>query len=65
MNITVATELLRQDLIAEYELVVAKNLERHLAVSHEWDAHNYVPWADGENFNFCGGQDWSENQVSL
>ena len=52
-------------LTLELEPVVAENLTRYLATADEWYAHDYVPFDQGENFAFLGGQDWDPSQVTL
>lgn len=41
------------------------NLRRHVSEAPEWQPHDLVPWADGRNFAFMGGEDWSPEQVTL
>jgi acyl-[acyl-carrier-protein] desaturase len=52
-------------LTLELEPVVAENLDRHLNTEDVWFAHDYVPFEQGENFAFLGGQDWDPSQVTL
>ena len=52
-------------LILELEPVVDENLNRHLESEDIWFAHDYVPFEQGENFAFLGGQDWDPSQVTL
>jgi len=52
-------------LTLELEPVVADNLARYLQTADEWYAHDYVPFDEGRNFAFLGGQDWDPSQVSL
>jgi acyl-[acyl-carrier-protein] desaturase len=52
-------------LILELEPVVAENLVRHLDDDQAWYAHDYVPFDQGENFAFLGGNDWDPSQVTL
>jgi len=52
-------------LTLELEPVVAANLARHLETADEWYAHDYVPFDQGRNFAFLGGQDWDPTQVTL
>jgi acyl-[acyl-carrier-protein] desaturase len=49
----------------ELEPVVAENLDRHIAIAKEWHPHDYVPWDEGRNFAFLGGEDWSPEQSRL
>src|SRR6476661_8886391 len=51
--------------LIELEPVVAQNLDRHLALAREWHPHDYVPWSEGRNFAFLGGEDWSPEQSRL
>jgi len=46
------------DLLRELEPVVATNLDRHLRTATEWHPHDYVPWSQGRDFAFLGGEDW-------
>jgi acyl-[acyl-carrier-protein] desaturase len=52
-------------LTLELEPVVADNLARHLRTAEEWYAHDYVPFDEGRDFAFLGGEDWDASQVSL
>jgi acyl-[acyl-carrier-protein] desaturase len=52
-------------LLIELEPVVAENLDRHLALAKEWHPHDYVPWSEGRDFAFLGGEDWSPQQSRL
>ncbi|MFE6919617.1 acyl-ACP desaturase [Nocardia sp. NPDC057663] len=45
--------------------VVETNLARHLEVAEGWQPHELVPWADGRNFAFLGGTDWTPEQSEL
>ncbi|MCU1615557.1 MAG: Fatty acid desaturase [Frankiales bacterium] len=51
--------------LVELEPVVAQNLDRHLALAKEWHPHDYVPWSQGRDFAFLGGQDWAPEQSRL
>ena len=52
-------------LLAELEPVVEENLNRHEKMAQEWHPHDYVPWAEGRNFAFLGGEDWAPEQSRL
>jgi acyl-[acyl-carrier-protein] desaturase len=52
-------------LTLELEPVVADNLARYLETADEWYAHDYVPFDQGRDFAFLGGQDWDPSQVTL
>src|SRR4051794_38743756 len=51
--------------LIELEPVVAQNLDRHDRIAKEWHPHDYVPWDEGRNFAFLGGEDWSPEQSRL
>jgi len=51
--------------LTELEPVVAENLDRHIRMAKEWHPHDYVPWDEGRNFAFLGGEDWSPEQSRL
>ena len=53
------------ELTLELEPVVADNLARFLETADEWYAHDYVPFEQGRNFAFLGGEDWDPSQVTL
>ena len=52
-------------LTLELEPVVADNLARFLDTADEWYAHDYVPFDQGRDFAFLGGEDWDPSQVTL
>lgn len=52
-------------LTLELEPVVAENLAHHLNTADEWYAHDYVPFDEGRDFAFLGGEDWDPSQVTL
>jgi acyl-[acyl-carrier-protein] desaturase len=51
--------------LVELEPVVAENLDRHLSLAREWHPHDYVPWSEGRDFAFLGGEDWAPEQSRL
>lgn len=52
-------------LTLELEPVVADNLAVYLEHADEWYAHDYVPFDEGRDFAFLGGEDWDPSQVTL
>ncbi|WP_153504440.1 acyl-ACP desaturase [Cumulibacter manganitolerans] len=52
-------------LLHALEPVVEENLNRHLRAAQDWNPHDYVPWDDGRNFAFLGGQDYEPGQSTL
>ncbi|MFC4125612.1 acyl-ACP desaturase [Nocardia rhizosphaerae] len=45
--------------------VVESNLTRHIEAAEGWQPHEFVPWSDGRNFAFLGGEDWAADQAEL
>ena len=52
-------------LTLELEPVVADTLAVYLEHADEWYAHDYVPFDQGRNFAFLGGDDWDPSQATL
>jgi len=60
---TAVDDRLSADLVRELEPVVATEIERHLTMAREWFPHEYVPWAEGTNYDgIYGGNAWDESQ---
>src|SRR6187397_1628125 len=53
------------NLLEDLEPVVAQNLDRHLSMAQEWHPHDYIPWSQGRDFAFLGGEDWAPEQSQL
>ena len=53
------------NLLEDLEPVVAENLDRHLSMAQEWHPHDYIPWSQGRDFAFLGGEDWAPEQSQL
>jgi acyl-[acyl-carrier-protein] desaturase len=51
--------------LIELEPVVAENLNRHVKAAREWHPHDYVPWSEGRDFAFLGGEDWAPEHSRL
>lgn len=51
--------------LQELEPVVAGELDRHLGATEDWNPHDYVPWSEGRDFAFLGGEDWAPEQSRL
>jgi acyl-[acyl-carrier-protein] desaturase len=49
---------LQTSMLHELEPVVATELDRHLKLAQHWNPHDYVPWSQGRDFAFLGGEDW-------
>lgn len=56
---------LQTRLLHELEPEVEANLERHLSAAKDWHPHDYIPWSQGREFAFLGGQDWEPGQSKL
>jgi len=52
-------------LLHELEPVVEQNLGRHLSVAKPWMPHDYIPWSQGRDFAFLGGEDWQPEDSPL
>ncbi len=52
-------------LLKELEPTVEENLNRHIKMAQEWHPHDYVPWSEGRDFAFLGGEDWAPEQSRL
>jgi len=47
------------ELLIELEPVAEKEVNRHLSVAEEWFPHQYVPWAQGRDYDGpMGGEGW-------
>jgi len=57
----------QRQLIEELEPVVAKELDRHLAIAKEWMPHEYVPWSQGRDFAgvMPDGEAWDVSQSTV
>jgi acyl-[acyl-carrier-protein] desaturase len=59
------SQTLQTRLLIDLEPEVEKNLERHLQATKDWMPHDYVPWSEGRNFAFLGGEDWQPGDSRL
>ncbi|MGW0037068.1 acyl-ACP desaturase [Gordonia sp. NPDC003376] len=57
--------LTEDDLIIALEKALPEIAEGHQAAAVVWNPHDYVPWKDGRNFAFLGGDDWDPSQATL
>jgi acyl-[acyl-carrier-protein] desaturase len=56
----------QMQLLHELEPMVAKELDRHLAIAKEWMPHEYIPWTEGSNFDGpLGGEPWDVSQSKV
>ncbi len=53
------------ELLRELEPVVEDNINRHLAVTKDWNPHDYIPWSIGRNYADLGGKGWEPSQSQL
>ncbi len=56
---------LQTALLHDLEPVVEANLERHAKAARPWQPHDYVPWSQGRDFAFLGGEDWRPEDSRL
>ncbi|WP_280436663.1 acyl-ACP desaturase [Nocardia carnea] len=54
-----------RDLLESLAVDVELTIRRHTETADEWQPHDYVPWDDGRNFAFLGGEDWDPAQSRL
>ncbi|MGV9824351.1 MULTISPECIES: acyl-ACP desaturase [unclassified Gordonia (in: high G+C Gram-positive bacteria)] len=57
--------LSEDDLIIALEKALPEIAEDHQLASAVWNPHDYVPWDDGRNFAFLGGEDFDPSQATL
>ena len=57
--------LSEDELIIALEKALPEVAEDHQLASAVWNPHEYVPWDDGRNFAFMGGDDWDPSQQTL
>ena len=57
--------LTEDDLIIALEKALPEIAEDHNAVATPWNPHDWVPWDDGRNFAFLGGNDYDPSQQTL
>jgi acyl-[acyl-carrier-protein] desaturase len=55
----------QSSLLHDLEPVVEQNLNRHVGAAKEWMPHDYVPWSQGRDFAFLGGEDWTPQDSPL
>ncbi|SDC73463.1 acyl-ACP desaturase [Rhodococcus tukisamuensis] len=60
-----ARDLTQLELLTELQPEAEANLNRHLSMAKDWHPHDYVPWDEGRNFAFLGGDDWDPEQSRL
>lgn len=61
----VQNEMTDAELLAELATEVELNYRRHVQRADIWMPHDLVPWDEGRNFAFLGGEDWSPEQSHL
>ncbi|MCR5978735.1 fatty acid desaturase [Gordonia jinghuaiqii] len=57
--------LTEDDLIIALEKALPEIAEEHNAAASPWNPHDWVPWDDGRNFAFLGGDDFDPSQATL
>ena len=51
--------------MAKLEPIVGESYRRHVDTANPWYAHDFVPFDEGKNFAFLGGDDWDASSVTL
>lgn len=54
-------DLTQDELLYALEKAIPEIMEEHQAAATPWNPHDWVPWADGRNFAFLGGEDFDPN----
>jgi acyl-[acyl-carrier-protein] desaturase len=54
-------DLTQDELLYALEKAIPEIMEEHNAVAVAWNPHDWVPWAEGKNFAFLGGEDFDPN----
>ena len=62
---TAVEDSIDRRIILELEPLVAAETERHISMAKQWYPHDYIPWDEGRNFAFLGGEDWTPEQQRL
>lgn len=60
-----AAENINTRVLRDLEPVVESELNRHQKMADEWHPHDFVPWGEGKNFAYLGGEDWEPTQSKL
>lgn len=55
-------DLTQDELLYALEKAIPEIMEDHNAAASPWNPHDWVPWADGRNFAFLGGEDFDPDQ---
>lgn len=64
-RVCVQNLLTDRDLLESLAVEVELTMRRHIETADEWQPHEFVPWDDGRNFAFLGGEDWEPTQSEL
>lgn len=54
-----------QELLHDLEPVVEGLINRHYTLTKDWHPHDFIPWSEGRDFAFLGGEDWSPDDSRL
>ena len=57
--------LTEDELIIALEKALPEIAEEHSQAADPWNPHDWVPWDDGRNYAFLGGEDFDPSQVSM
>lgn len=57
--------LTEDDLIIALEKALPEIAEDHQSAATPWNPHDWVPWDEGRNFAFLGGDDFDPSQATL
>ncbi|MXP23005.1 fatty acid desaturase [Gordonia sp. HNM0687] len=57
--------LTTDELIIALSKALPEIAEDHQAAASPWKPHDWVPWDQGRNFAFLGGEDWDASQATI
>ncbi|ORM37713.1 acyl-ACP desaturase [Williamsia sp. 1135] len=55
-------DLTQDELLYALEKAIPEIMEDHYAAASPWNPHDWVPWTEGRNFAFLGGEDFDPDQ---
>ncbi|WP_207842712.1 acyl-ACP desaturase [Williamsia soli] len=55
-------DLTQDELLYALEKAIPEIMEDHNAAASPWNPHDWVPWTDGRNYAFLGGEDFDPDQ---
>lgn len=53
----------QEELLSVMSAAIDDIMEQHHAAAEVWNPHDWVAWADGKNYAFLGGADWTPEEA--